>query len=57
MKIFETDPLVCTCGARMRIVSFIANPRIFDRIQWHRESGHCKAQDPFEPWAPPGVQL
>jgi hypothetical protein len=27
-KIFEIDPLVCTCGTRMRIVSFITDPQI-----------------------------
>jgi hypothetical protein len=31
-KIFEVDPLVCACGARMQIVSFITEPRIVDRI-------------------------
>jgi hypothetical protein len=52
-KIFEMDPLVCSCGARMRIVSFITDPRVVDRILRHRESERCKAQDPFEPRAPP----
>jgi len=54
-KIFETDPLLCTCGTRMRIVSFITDPRTVDLILRHRESGPCKAQDPFEPRAPPRV--
>jgi hypothetical protein len=31
-KIFEADPLVCSCGARMKIVSFITEPRLVDRI-------------------------
>jgi hypothetical protein len=52
-KIFETDPLLCTCGGRMRIVSFITDHRVVDRILRHRESERCKAQDPFEPRAPP----
>jgi hypothetical protein len=30
-KIFETDPLLCACGGRMRIVSFITDPRVVDR--------------------------
>ena len=54
-KIFEADPLVCSCGARMRIVSFIADPHVVDRILRHRESEGCKAEDPFEPRAPPRV--
>jgi hypothetical protein len=52
-KIFEADPLHCPCGARMRIVSFITEPRVVDRILRHRESERCKANDPFEPRAPP----
>jgi hypothetical protein len=47
-KIFEANPLLCTCGGRMRIVSFITDHRVVDRILRHRESGRCKAQDPFE---------
>jgi hypothetical protein len=52
-KIFEVDPLVCKCRARMRIVSFITDPRVVDRILRHRESERCQAKDPFEPRAPP----
>ena len=52
-KIFEADPLLCSCGARMRIVSFITDPRVVDRILRHLESGRCRAQDPFVPRAPP----
>jgi hypothetical protein len=54
-KIFEVDPLICACGARMQIVSFITDPRVVDRILRHRESERCKAKDPFEPRAPPGA--
>jgi hypothetical protein len=52
-KIFEADPLLCSCGGRMRIVSFITDPRVVDRILRHRESGRCKSRDPFEPRPPP----
>ena len=52
-KIFEADPMLCSCGARMRIVSFITDPRVVDRILRHRESGRCKSPDPFEPRPPP----
>jgi len=54
-KISEVDPLVCRCGARMRIVSFITDPRVVDRILRHRERERCRAKDPFEPRAPPGA--
>ena len=56
-KIFETDPILCTCGAPMRIVSFITDPRTVDLILRHRESGRCKTQDPFEPRGPPGAAI
>lgn len=52
-KIFEVDPLLCRCGARMKIVSIITDPRIVDRIVRHRESERCQAPDPFESRAPP----
>jgi hypothetical protein len=54
-KIFEADPLLCPCGGRMRIVSFITDPRVVDRILRHRKSGRCKTRDPFEPRPPPGA--
>jgi hypothetical protein len=54
-KIFEADPLLCKCGGRMRIVSFITDLRVADRILRHRESGRCKTTDPFEPRPPPGA--
>jgi len=44
-----------TCGGRMRIVSFITDPRVVDRILRHRESERCKTRDPFEPRPPPGA--
>jgi hypothetical protein len=37
----------------MRIVSFITDPRVVDRILRHREGGRSKAQDPFESRSPP----
>jgi hypothetical protein len=52
-RIFEVDPLLCSCGAEMKIISFITDPRVVDRILRHRESQECRARDPFEPRAPP----
>jgi hypothetical protein len=51
----EANPLLCTCGRRMRIVSLITDPRVVDRILPHRQSGRGKAQDPFDPRAPPAA--
>ena len=56
-KIFEVDLLVCQCGARMRIVSFITEPRVVDRILRYRESERCKTKDPFESRAPPTAHM
>jgi hypothetical protein len=47
------DSLQCNCGAEMKIISFITDPRVVDRILRHRESQECRARDPFEPRAPP----
>jgi len=53
-KFFEADPLTCgACGAPMRIVSFIIDPRIVDRILRHRQSDRCRTEDPFESRDPP----
>jgi hypothetical protein len=52
-KIFEVDPMLCSCGAEMKIISIITEPRVVDRILRHLESERCKARDPFESRAPP----
>jgi hypothetical protein len=37
-KVYEVDPLLCpTCGGRMRILSFIEEPKTIDRIIGHLE--------------------
>jgi hypothetical protein len=54
-KIFEADPLLCPCGGCMRIVSFITDPRVVDRILRHMDSGRCKTADPFELRPHPGA--
>ena len=43
-KIFEVDPLLCVCGAEMKIVSIITDPRVVDRILRHLESQACRAR-------------
>ena len=52
----EAEPLVCVCGARLRIISFITDPRVVHRILRHQDSERCQAEDPFEPRAPPRVR-
>ncbi|MFQ6109960.1 MAG: transposase [Candidatus Aminicenantales bacterium] len=35
-KVYETDPLLCPrCGVQMRIISFIENPKVIDKIILH----------------------
>jgi hypothetical protein len=37
-KVYEVDPLLCpSCGGRMRILSFIEEPKTIDRIIRHLE--------------------
>jgi hypothetical protein len=39
----------------MRIVSFIADRHVVDRILRHRDTERCKVEDSFEPRAPPSA--
>ena len=34
-RIFEVDPLLCDCGSRMRILSFITSPAVITKILTH----------------------
>jgi hypothetical protein len=52
-RFFEVDPLLCVCGAEMKILSIITDFRVVDRILRHLRSQACRARDPFEPRAPP----
>jgi hypothetical protein len=52
-KIFEVDPMLCSCGAEMKIISIITEPRVVDRILRHLQSEHCRARDPFQCRPPP----
>jgi hypothetical protein len=37
-KVYEVDPLLCpSCGGRMRIISFIKDHKVIDRIIAHLE--------------------
>jgi hypothetical protein len=35
-KVFEVDPLRCTCGATMRVIAFILDPAVVTKILQHR---------------------
>ncbi len=34
-RVYEVDPLVCRCGGTMRVISFITEPRVIERILDH----------------------
>jgi len=52
-KIFEVDPMLCSCGTKMKIISIITEPRVVDRILRHLQSERCRARDPFQSRPPP----
>ncbi len=37
-RIYEADPLLCTCGAQMRVISFITEPPVVRKILEHLQS-------------------
>jgi len=46
-RIYEADPLVCTCGAQMRILSFITEPPVVKKILEHlKRAGTGPARAP-----------
>ena len=51
-RIYEWDPLQCTCGAQMRVLSFITEPPVVRKILEHLHRIGC---DPAR--APPGLEL
>jgi len=51
-RIYEVDPLRCSCGGEMRIVSVFPDPVVVDRILAHRKTQGFKS--PFSSRAPPG---
>ena len=42
-QIYEADPLLCTCGAQMRILSFLTDPPVVNKILEHLQSGGSEA--------------
>ncbi len=53
-RVFEVDPLLCpTCGERMKIVGFVTQPVVVDKILRHRRERQLAS--PFESRAPPAA--
>jgi len=46
-RIYESDPLLCTCGAQMRVVSFLTEPPVVRKILEHlKRTGSDPARAP-----------
>jgi len=52
-RIYEVDPLRCSCGGELKIVSVITDPLVVDRILLHRKGKRLKS--PFSSRSPPGT--
>jgi hypothetical protein len=52
--IYEVDPLLCSCGAQMRIISFITDPPAVRHILQHL---HAQGIDPPRGPPPPSEPL
>jgi hypothetical protein len=47
-KVFEVDPLRCSCGGTMRVIAFSLDPKVIRKIRQHRPRPEARAH------APPG---
>jgi len=46
-RIYESDPLLCECGAQMKIIAFIIDPGVVDSILRHLDQNHLSpGRDP-----------
>ena len=56
-KVYEIDPLLCPiCGSRMRIISFIEDYKVIDKVIDHLRLTF-KAERPPPPHAQPQLNL
>jgi len=47
-KVYEVDPMICPrCGGRMRVVAFLTEPAVVDRIIRHLELTSARGSDSF----------
>jgi hypothetical protein len=55
-RVHKTDPLLCSCGGKFRILSFITEPKVIARILEHLDKRNTGSRDPpqHNPRAPSG---
>ena len=51
-KVFEVDPLLCKCGAEIKIIAVLTDPKVVDRIILHLQ----QTDQPAAPRAPPPIR-
>jgi hypothetical protein len=44
--VFEVDPLLCQCGAEMKIIAVLTDPQVVDRITRHLDKNAVAARSP-----------
>jgi hypothetical protein len=45
-RVHKTDPLLCSCGGRFRILAFITEPKVIARILEHLNQQNTPSRDP-----------
>jgi hypothetical protein len=45
-RVHKTDPLLCACGGRFRILAFITEPKLIARILEHLNKRNTRSRDP-----------
>lgn len=45
-RVYKTDPLICECGGRLPIISFITEPKVIARILEHLDKRNTRSPDP-----------
>ncbi len=49
-KVYEVDPLLCpSCGGRMKVISFIEDPKAIDKIICHLKLSFLAERPPPSP--------
>ena len=54
-KVFEVDPLLCRCGAEMKVISVITAPGLVDRLLRHVRGKNGADADPHGARDPPAA--